>query len=257
MIESSQPSEEATGNESAPREERANQIYDENVSTLGKEHAPTLPQIRFALNLNIDPRGKYRQELSDLIGGVRGKQEQEQLTRQMRAYLSTLYPEDMRAVIEQMEPSVLQQKITAREDELMQQFPIGSYINFGEKNGIIGGYFDSINSDFRSHCFGLRTGKGGKGSNYSFKHLLNARRVTEFVDAQAAAMPALEERITQRVKALLTKIEFIDLSTATRRTKDAVMRVVKPKARAGTLNPATITDDEIDNLIGKFEGKTY
>lgn len=249
---------EATNDEFKAREEHAKQIYEQNVSKLGQRNAPTLAQVRFALKLNLDPIGKFRQEISDLISDKLEGQEQERLTRQMRAYLRTLYPEDMRTEVEQMEHSVLQQEITTREDELIEQFPVGSYIHFDEKNGVISGYFKK-NLSFASRFFGLKKEKGskGKGSTYSLKYLLNAKKAEGFVDTQVAAMPALEERIADRIKILLSQVEFIDLSTAMKQTNYAVTQLIRKKARSGTLNPETITDDEVDTMIGNFKGKTY
>jgi len=163
----------------------------------------------------------------------------------LRGYLKTLYPDpDAQAPeIGTLQMRELLSRIEIRERELMDQFPIGTFVTFMSGDKEVSG----IVSQFVPDNDRLGTGVAIKGvrGGFSLAVLANASIAPERFDPTIVEVNELRERVSERVRKNLED-KPVDLARETGRMTTAIMRVLT-KGKGTDLE--SIPDDQIDREI--------
>ncbi len=229
-------------------------IQASNVQHFATAKRATVEQIICALNRGVDPEGMSKSELS---GAIDAAQEQADLVRMRthesyaRDHLGSLFPTAAADAFDDLPLQAAMSRITAREKELMDQFPVGTSVSFhrGDINGVITKYGPS--NDARS--IGMVFFITGVQGQFGVYNLVNASKTSDSVDPKAAEKEALRVRVTEKVEAVLRE-EPVDFDEAVKKTTTQVMARLT-KGRRTDLG--SITDGDIDLLIVDQRGRTY
>ncbi len=229
-------------------------IQESNVQHFATAQRATVEQIICALNRGVDPEGVSKSELSDAIDAAQGQADLVRLSTHesyARDHLGSLFPDAAFDAFDELPLQTVMSRITVREKELMDQFPVGTSVSFrgGDINGTITRYAPS--NDARS--IGMVFFITGAAGSFGVYNLTNASKTSDSVDPKAAEKEALRVRVTEKVEAVL-RDEPVDFDETVKKTTAQVMKRLT-KGRRTDLG--SITDENIDLLIIDQRGRTY
>ncbi len=164
----------------------------------------------------------------------------------LRGYLKTLYPDAQAPEIDTLQMRELLSRIETRERELMDQFPVGTFVTFmngdNEASGVIGQFVPDNDR--------LGTGVSIKGvrGGFSLAILVNASITPERFDPTIVKINELREKVHDRAVAYLTD-KPVDLAREAGKITTALMRVLTK----GNADLESIPDDRIDREIERHQ----